>query len=310
MDFKDFVTGKDDEGRRLDKVLKILVPTLNLSNLYKSLRKGLIKVNDKKADPSYKICLNDKISIATILLDQTGNQNDNNTQKSNLDYSFIKEIIVFENEHFLFLNKPAGLSVQKADKNEPALDDYVKTYLSDKEKTDSLSFRTGPLHRLDKNTCGLVCFSKSLAGAKWFSEQLQNNTIKKEYIGVVQGKLEQNMEWIDYISNSKPGSKKEFQTVKVSDTPLPGAKKAITQVYPVETKIIDGNTISYVKFNIQTGRHHQIRAQSSYHGFPLINDTVYNGQKTSFNNGKYYLCACKLEFPQNELGLPATLSLK
>lgn len=305
MDFKDFIAGKEDDGRRLDKVLRIIIPGQNLSNLYKSLRKGLIKVNGKKAEPSYKICVNDKITVAMVLLEESGQKGQTQLQA---DFSHIKELIIFENEHFLILNKPAGMLVQKAKKDEPALDDYVKAYLDSQGNDNGLSFRSGPLHRIDKNTCGLVCFSKSLEGAKWFSQELKNNNIKKEYLAVVQGAFEQSQEWTDYISkNQNDGG---FQTVKVKDAPGDDAKIAITKVEPVKTEEFKGQTISYVKFEIKTGRHHQIRAQSAFHGFPLFGDTAYGGLKSDFNNGNYYLCACRLEFPKNELGLPPILSLR
>ena len=70
MDFTDFNTGKDDIGRRLDKVIKIFLPTIPLSNLYQSLRKNLIKVNGKKQKPDYKIEQADVLSIADVLLEQ------------------------------------------------------------------------------------------------------------------------------------------------------------------------------------------------------------------------------------------------
>ena len=71
MDFTDFKTGKDDIGRRLDKVIKIFLPSIPLSNLYQSLRKNLIKINGKKQKPEYKIAADDILSIADVLLKQS-----------------------------------------------------------------------------------------------------------------------------------------------------------------------------------------------------------------------------------------------
>ncbi len=302
MDFKDFIAGKEDDGRRLDKVIRVIIPGQNLSNLYKSLRKGLIKINGKKAEPSYKICINDKISVAVVLL-----QDEEKSEVQN-DFSFLLKLIVFENEHFLILNKPAGMLVQKSKKDEPALDDYVKAYLLSQGTEKGLSFKSGPLHRIDKNTCGLVCFSKSLEGAKWFSRELKNNNIKKEYLAVVQGKLPKSMKWTDYISKNENNG--GFQTVKVQSAPANDAKIAISKITPVKTEEYKGLPITFAKVEIKTGRHHQIRAQAAFHGYPLFGDTAYGGTKSDFNDGNYYLCACKLEFPQNELGLPQTLSLQ
>ena len=291
MDFTDFRTGKDDEGRRLDKVIRIFIPDLPLSNIYQSMRKGLIKVNGKKSKPDYRISCGDVLLVADVLLKNV------QAARSELpDMPKIENLIIFENEHLLVLNKPAGINVQKAKKDDISLADLVQAYYDSTRGNASVSFRPGPLHRLDKMTSGLVCFSMSLQGAKWFSEQMEAHKIKKTYRATVEGKVLAQQTWKDYIlKEDESGS--DFHTVKVIDgssKEVPdGAKECITTIIPVEAFEKDGKTYTKCEFQIETGRQHQIRAQSAFHGHPLAGDTAYGAKQGPLS---FDLCACKLEF--------------
>ena len=175
MDFKDFTAGKDDDGRRLDRVIRIFLKDLSLGEIYKLLRKGLIKVNYKKAKPDSHVNSGDIISIAAFLINPVNAKPEvqvlSQTQKLN---------IVFENEHLLIIDKPYGCSVHGSEKSSlQSLDKEVLAWYQEREShknpaqgEKSLSFRPGPLHRLDRNTSGLLVFSLSLEDARWFSESI------------------------------------------------------------------------------------------------------------------------------------------
>ncbi len=311
MDFTEFNTGKDDEGRRLDKIIRIFIPSITLSNIYKSLRKGLIKVNNKTQEPSYKICTGDIIKIATLLLKDKPAENPQKTT-----YNKLK--IVFENKHLLVIDKPAGINVQKASKEEISLTDLVLQYVNSQKKRDSLSFKCGPMHRIDKMTCGLVCFSKSTGCAVWFTNQMKNHTIKKQYYAIVQGKILKEEIWQDNIikETSKNDEKKLFQKVKVINKQIKDSDKnekllqCITKIKPLKVGNLNNQTLSFVNCQIETGRKHQIRSQASFHGHSLWGDTAYNGKFDKFNNGKYFLQAYKIEFPQNEFDIPKQIEIE
>ena len=299
MDFLEFKTGTDDKGRRLDKVLRIFNASLSLAQIYKALRKGLIKVNNKKSQPDYRIQDQDVISIAKFLIqnDQKPGAESKNPAKTELE-------VVFKNEHFIIVNKPAGINIHPANKKEASLIELVNDYYSKNYKNDSLAFKPGPLHRLDKMTSGLVCFSASYEGARWFSSIMQEHGIKKTYKAIVQGKMTEPRQWEDLLQ--KDDEAQGYHTVKISQE----GKKSITIATPVKTGIVNGQELTEVEFRIETGRQHQIRAQASYHDFPLWGDTAYGGKKDKYNGGRYYLCAYKLEFPQNELGLPPVIEIE
>ena len=323
MDFSDFKTGKDDEGRRLDKVVRIFISDTALSAIYKSIRKGLIKVNSSKAAPDYRIQDGDVITIADVLLKSDGKGapavETSAVAKEIISAAdaikMIEKIRVFENGHLLVLNKPAGMNVHASQKDEISLQAVVQAYYKASVSNDSLSFKPGPLHRIDKYTSGLVCFSKSTQGAVWFSQNMKEHKIKKTYEAVLQGHLDSAQEWIDYLEKEDNSEGLDsFHTVKVyasDDASRPQqAKQCITKVIPERFEERNGTPLTHAKIQIETGRQHQIRAQSAFHGFPLWGDTAYGGNKTDQYGGQFYLVAKEIEFPVNELDIPLVLQVK
>ncbi len=305
MDFSFFHAGKDDDGRRLDRILKRLMPSANLSSIYKSLRKGLVKVNGGKADASMKISFGDEIKIAEFLLSQ---DSDCSKKSSPLPV----EMILFRNEHLLVLNKPYGIPVQPgACKSVESLSDIVSADFSAKNGKKSLSFRPGPLHRLDRNTTGLVVFSQSIDGARIFSEWIKNHLLEKIYLGLVLGCMEDEAVWVDKIMKNQ-GNGQEFRTVSVLEKESRVGKTADTKAIPLAHGNLFGNDVTLVKFLIGSGRTHQIRSQAASHGFPLLGDGAYGGKVETADLGQeFFLHARELSFPdcaeRNFLGLPEKL---
>ena len=165
MEFSNFSTGQNDISRRLDKVIRLFADNLSLPEIYKGIRKGLIKVNNKKTKSDYRIKENDTISIASFLLNNL-KADEYKAAAGGPSPSISKDSInmpeiVFENEHIIIINKPYNINVH-GDKN--SLDKIVEQYYENKGINSSLSFKPGPLHRLDRNTTGLIAFSMSLEG--------------------------------------------------------------------------------------------------------------------------------------------------
>lgn len=296
MDFSVFIAGKDDNERRLDRVIRKFIPADSLSGIYKAIRKGLVKVNDRKADASSRVFEGDSIKIASFLL---------GFEKSSIEKSdfSIPYDVVFKTEDLLIINKPYDVNVHGS---ENSIDKTIaEWYRNSPRSGDSLSFTPGPLHRLDRKTTGLLCFSLSLKGARWFSENIKAHNIKKTYMGIVEGHLSDSEGWIDEISREYD-EKKTFQTVNVNSGKI-DSKKSVTHVKPVSYGKIEDKECTLVQFDIETGRTHQIRSQSSFHGYPLIGDTAYNGSKIS-GPCDFFLHAYSLSFPENKLShLPETL---
>lgn len=303
MDFTFFDVSEDDADRRLDKVLKCILESHNAkdTNVFSLVRKNLVKLNGKKSKAEVHVKSGDRLEVASFLL---GEKKEIEKSKKNADVPELN--IVFENEHLLIINKPAGLNVQPSKENGECLSSYVESYYASKNVKKSLSFTPGPLHRIDRFTRGLVCFSMSLKGARWFSENLAEHKIKKTYRGVMEGhfgEIGKKEHFEDLIDDSNEYHQTDgFHTVKAGTE---NGKYASTFVTPVEYKIIKGTEVTVAEFEIETGRKHQIRAQSALHGHPLYADKAYG----SSYSGNFDLCAFRLEFPENDLGIPAVVLL-
>lgn len=317
MDFRDFTAGQNDDNRRLDRVLRKFLQEKSLSEIYKLLRKGLIKVNHSKAKPETHINCGDVISIAAFLFDSDSKKQDSSFENQNKKTFTTPLEIVFENEHLLIINKPYNRTVHG--EKDGLYKDVLSYYQNNcSKKNDSLSFKPGPLHRLDKRTTGLLVFSKSLEGARWFTEGIQKHTIQKSYYALLQGKLDSEYLWEDYIFDEETDSQKNnnqfFHKVQVNANAK--GDKAISFVKPIASGKINNKDVTLARFDIKTGRKHQIRAQSAFHYLPLLGDTAYGanplGNSKSQNPGKreFYLQAFRLSFPQNNpLELPQEIKI-
>lgn len=315
MDFKTFKAGKDDDGRRLDKVLRRFLSGENLSSLYKSLRKGLIKVNGKKCPGEFRLSEGDEIKVADFLLPPQVLANEKNEsysprESSEKESKFIESITIFKNEALLILNKPYDIPVQPSSSSKVAsLAEIVEKDYEISHKNTSLSFRTGPLHRLDRKTTGLIAFSQNLDGAKWFSEKIKSHEIQKVYLALLEGKLTEKAVWEDDLHNATAARQGAFHTVSVSSGG--DGKTAYTEVTPISHGLFNKKSVTLARILIKTGRTHQIRAQASFHGFPLLGDTAYGGQKIDAKRfgQEFFLHAAELHFPKdNPLGLAESIT--
>lgn len=295
MEFREFTAGKDDDGRRLDRVLRKILPENSSSGLYSALRKKLIRVNDRACGGNAKVSEGDCIQVAEFLLSDKDRDENNHTKNKipPLDESKI----IFMNEHVMILNKKAGISVQPGGKGY-SLWDQVLQFYRERQKSPSLSFTPGPLHRLDRHTSGLVAFSLSLEGARWFTEAMKEGGIKKDYLGISEGYLRQRELWEDFLDDSD-GEEKAFQTVRICQE----GERAVTEAIPLSYST--GKPLTLVQFKIHTGKKHQIRCQSAHHGYPLYGDSAYNAGAESSKQKKFFLHAFRLTFEKdNPLSLP------
>lgn len=263
MEFRTFKITKDDSDRRVDRVARRFLPKMSLVGIYTLLRKGLIRVDGKKVSPDSHVSEGSFLGIAYNLIDSV------RTEEVPVSVDFTPEIIL-ATEDLLFINKPAGIPVHGVG----GLDRLIAQSIS---SSQSLSFKTGPLHRLDKDTTGLLAFSRSLEGARWFSESVSNHIFKKYYLGLAEGFFDSESEWHDVTDDDK---------------------EMITIAKPIATSRDTIVPLTLVLYRIITGRKHQIRIQTSRHGHPLVGDTRY---KSKLRPPPYYLHAWQLLFPPDRL---------
>jgi len=280
--------GPDDAGRRLDRVLRKGLPDYSLSLIHRLLRQGKVLVNGRKASPD------DRIESGAIIHVKPAVNNDvkkvNNESRAGSPTLPLPEIL-WRGAGIIVFNKPSGL----ASHGENSLDTLVKTWLTGKLPA-SLSFKPGPLHRLDRPTSGIIAFSESLEGARLFSRLLRERKVKKTYLAIVEGSVSGEQEWQDELSRDT-NMKKTFAGDKTAQT-----RSASTIVRALAS---DGS-YSLIEAHIVTGRTHQIRAQAASHGHPLAGDVKYGGCRIP--GGGFYLHAWKMELEEGFEGFPQPLT--
>ena len=270
-----FKIEKDFENIRFDKWFKKKVKALPQSIIERTLRKGKILVNGKKVKSSYKIQINDEIKVyADIDNDDKIIKKKFSYLPSKKDYDLIKNNILFENEHYLVINKPYNLAVQSGTKTGKNIFDILKNYSETEYATPHL------VHRLDVETTGILIISKTHKSAKFFSESFKNQTIKKSYLAVVDGVLKDKNGTLknefSYIENDKEKIHLSITNYKV---------------------ISESNDHTLLLLNPETGRKHQLRRQLSFIKHPILGEKKYTNK--GLNKSKelhLMLHAYKVEF--------------
>ena len=254
----------DKENIRIDKYLSELdMLNLTRSKIQKLIKTGNIKVNDKEVKESYKICLNDNIEINVV------------EESSKLEGEDIPLDIVYEDDDILVINKPSGMVVHPAPGNkEHTLVNALINY--SKLSTRNGEFRPGIVHRIDKDTSGLLLVAKNDKAHLFLEEELKEHNIVRTYIALVNGVINHDTGKIDApIGRCESDRKKMEVTSKNS-------KEAITNFKVLERY----KNVTLLELKLETGRTHQIRVHMKYIGHPVCNDPVYSGNKNIDNYGQ------------------------
>lgn len=238
------------------------------------IKNGDILVNDSKIKPSYKVKQGDKITINNVKTDTE--------DITPWDYPLD---IVFEDDDIIIINKPSGMVVHPGNGNKDhTLVNALKSY------TDKLSDingveRLGIVHRIDKDTSGLIMVAKTNKAHEILGEYFKEHSIKREYIALLCGIFPHDTATID-----APIGRDEKNRLRMTVTPN-NSKKAITHL-EVLKRYKAGYTL--VKARLETGRTHQIRVHTKYIGYPVYNDPVYSNKST--DNFGQFLHSYSMEF--------------
>lgn len=272
---KRYKIGEENVDYRIDKVVPILNNEITRVTTQKLLEEGKILVNDKKVKSSYKVKLDDIISVEIPEVKDTEIIPEN-----------IKLDILYEDEYIIVVNKAKGMVVHPANGN------YTGTLVNALlyRCKDSLSGiggekRPGIVHRLDKDTSGVLIVAKCDKAHLNISEQIKSHKVKKTYIALVKGIVKDNEATIDMPIGRSKKDRKKMDIDK-------NGKNAITHFIVMQR--YQGYTL--LKVNIETGRTHQIRVHLSTIGYPIIGDEVYSNGKNEFNVEGQMLHAYCIEF--------------
>jgi 23S rRNA pseudouridine1911/1915/1917 synthase len=263
-----FSVTEEDAGNRLDIILAKLIPHLTRSNLKKIIELKQVKINNiVEKSPSKKLKTNDAIEIILTAVDEI-----------KILPAKIKLDIVYEDKDILIVNKPAGMVVH------PGAGNYKKTLVNAliykyKNKLSDVNgiTRPGIVHRIDKETSGLLVVAKNNKAHSNLGKQFSDHTIQRAYLALTWGVLRPLHGKIETLIGR---SRKNRQLMSVTEIT---GKKSITNYKTLKVfNIKDIPKISFVECKLETGRTHQIRVHMAYKGNPLLGDQQYGKKNLKF----------------------------
>jgi len=272
---KKFIIADEFVNSRLDRWFRRKIFDIPQSLLEKSIRKGYIKVNNKKEISSYKLKLNDKINVYELKLIANKNKLKNIPyQPTKNEISYSSTLFIENNDNFAVINKPAGISVQSGTKSKRNILDILK---STKEFLESYPYT---VHRIDKETTGVLIVAKNRKYAQLFTSLFRIRKIHKVYLGIALGSVV-----------------KKKGTIKDDLFHYEGNKKVITKAITHFNLLDSNNNYSLLRLSPETGRKHQLRKHLLMYGHPILGDQKYRiSNKHKSQNSNLMLHAYKINF--------------
>ena len=247
---------------RIDKFLMDRLPNVTRNKLQAGIRDGFVRVNDQEVKPNYKVRPGDEILVA---LPEPPRDTEVVPEDIPLD-------IVYEDEHLLVVNKPAGMVVHPAYQNwTGTLVNALTYHFQNLPEMAGNAGRPGLVHRIDKDTSGLLVIAKTELAMNGLAKQFFDHSIERTYYALVWGVPQLPQGTIDVNLGRSPKDRRV--TIAFEDHTL--GRRAITH-YEI---LKDLRYVALVKCNLETGRTHQIRAHMKYMGHPLFNDATYGGDR-------------------------------
>ena len=226
--------------------------------------------------------------------------------------------ILFEDNVFLAINKPPGIVVNRAEsvKGE-TVQDWIEGYLPketwDGQTNTDFKERSGIVHRIDKETSGILLIAKTPDAFRELQKQFKERVIHKTYLAIVHGTIAPKVGEIRAPVGRLPWNRERFGIV-------PGGKESVTRYTVCKVFMKDEQPFSFIELHPETGRTHQIRVHFKYMGYPLVSDSLYGGRKMYRDDKnlcpRLFLHACRIGFRhpvdkkvlQINSGLPTDLS--
>ena len=271
---KIFIIKEEFAESRLDRWFKRNVHETPQSLIEKHIRKGNIKVNNKREKSSYKLKKNDQIHIKNFYFNPNINKKNNSNYKvSKKDITFSSSIFVENNENFAVINKPSGIAVQSGTKSKRNLLDILRA------TKEFEGYQPYSVHRIDKDTTGILIVAKNRKYAQLFTSLFRIRKIHKIYLCIVIGVLDKNKgTLIDNLSHYE------------------GKNKIISKAITHFTVLDSNNNYSLLKLNPETGRKHQLRRQLLKRGCPVLGDSKYRISDNYSKKNNLMLHAYKINF--------------
>ncbi len=274
---KTYKVGPEHHDLRIDRYLALIEPKFSRMHFNNLIKDGNVTVNEKVISPSYKIKSMDEIVVN--FAEEEFNPDEIKPYKFDLD-------IIYEDDDVIVVNKPKGLVVHPGDGHH---DDTLVNALvyANKELSNVNGLeRVGIVHRIDKDTSGLLLVCKNNYAHMFIAEQLQNHSMHREYYALVMGRIEE-----DNGKINAPIARDKTNRMKMCVDPING-RSAVTHF----TVIQRYEKYTLIDCKLETGRTHQIRVHMEYIKHPVVGDPLYGKNNCGIYNNGQLLHAYKLTF--------------
>lgn len=269
------IVDENDIGLRLDSFVSGLLKDFSRSKIQNFIKCGDISVNSEIKKPSYQLREGDSIEI------RLPEKDDVKIIPQNIPLN-----IIYEDENMLVVNKPSGmLTHPTSNERENTLVNALLYQYGDNLSDVNGAFRRGILHRLDRNTSGLLMIAKNNRAHEFLAEQIKNHEIIKKYRAVLKGDYPADEDIIEMPIGRNPNQPHKMM-VREDGKPSKTILKVIKRF----------REATYVELTLVTGRTHQIRVHTSYKKFPVYNDTLYGAGKGKVNTEEQVLQSYYLRF--------------
>ena len=260
-----------NEIDRIDKIVAIKEPNLSREAIQRMIKSGEILVNGKTVKPSYKTTIQDLITI-----------DEKPVQDADLKPQDIPLDVIYEDDDILIINKEKGIVVHPGNGNpDGTIANAVMARCKESLSGIGGKIRPGIVHRIDKDTSGLIIIAKNDKAHINLSEQIQSRKVKKTYIALVRGNIKENEATINMTIGRSTKDRKKMAVTKTG-------KEAITH-FKVLKRFGD---YTLIEVNIETGRTHQIRVHMASIGHPLVGDLLYGSNEDQL----FYLDSVEISF--------------
>ncbi len=266
---------ENDENKRLDSYLSEITPDLSRSKIQNFIKSGNVKINDSIKKPSYILKENDKIDFEIP-----------EEEKLEIKPQDIPIEIVYEDKNMLVVNKPSGMLTHPTTiERENTLVNALLYKFNNNLSDINGEFRRGILHRLDRNTSGLLMIAKNNKAHEFLAEQIKNHTITKKYRAIVKGVIKEDEFEINSPIGRNPNQPHKMMT-------RDDGKTSRTIVKVLERF----KEYTYIELTLITGRTHQIRVHMKSINHPVYNDTLYGAGQGKVKTDEQVLQSYYLRF--------------
>lgn len=262
MDFFTAAPEEDEIGKRIDVYIAEYKEELSRSRVQKLIENGLVTVNGKVVKSNYKLRKDDILEVEIP-----------DPEPLEIEAEDIPLDIIYEDKDVVIVNKPQGMVVHPAPGHySGTLVNALMYHCKDDLSGINGQMRPGIVHRIDKDTSGVLMIAKSDAAHNSLAQQLAVHSITRKYYAVVCGNIKEDRGTVDKPIGRSPKDRKKMAVVQ-------GGRRAVTHYRVLERF---GGKYTLIEAQLETGRTHQIRVHMASLGHPLLGDTVYGSEKQPF----------------------------